>query len=90
MSAAGGAHFCRAAVSGSIRPGDTSWAIKPADDTHEGCGCNSGNWTGQGAFYSGLSSCTVCNCWPGSFVGVKDDGERKGDLTSYTTQLWIR
>lgn len=90
VSSAGAAHFCRAAASGVTRPGDTSWAIKPADDLHDSCGCNSGGWAGQGAYYSGLSSCTSCNCWPGSFVGVRDNGEPKGELTTYTSQLWIR
>lgn len=94
VSAAGGAVLCRAAATPSSLPGDTSWAIKPANDTNTSCGCNSGFWAGQGAFYSGVTSCdtsTGCICFgPGSFMGVQDDGEPKAGLTGYTTRLWIR
>ncbi|MEZ4447345.1 MAG: fibrinogen-like YCDxxxxGGGW domain-containing protein [Polyangiaceae bacterium] len=90
VGSAGGAIVCRAAVAPDIRPGDTSWAIKPQDDDQDGCGCSSSGWSGRGAFYSGSSSCTSCGCWPGSFVGVKDHGEPKAGVTSWTTRLFIR
>ena len=90
VSSAGGAILCRAAASPDVRPGDTSWAIKPADDDNAECGCNSMNWSGRGAYYSGSESCTSCSCWPGSFVGVRDDGEPKAGPTTWTTRLWVR
>ena len=91
VTSAGGAKFCRAAVATSHRPGDTSWAVKPLDDHNIGCGCNSGNWAGRGVYYTGLEDCDACTCWgPGSFVGVKSDGEQKAGLTDYRTRIFIR
>jgi hypothetical protein len=87
----GGAAFCRAAVSPDIRPGHTSWAIKPASDLRSGCGCDNSGWLARGAFYSGSSTCTSCDCWgPGGFVGVKGEGELKAGITGYTTSIYVR
>jgi len=92
VKSAGGAHFCRAAVYNSIRPGDTSWAIKPTSDKHTGCGCNSGSWVGNGAYYAGTGSgCTYCGCHPGSFSGTKSSGQPKGGFKpGWRTRLWVR
>lgn len=87
----GGAKLCRAATSAGAWPGDTSWAIKPANDNNDDCGCNSGSWAGRGAFYGGTASgCTSCVCHDGSFVGVRDNGEEKSYLTAYDTRIWVR
>jgi hypothetical protein len=90
VQTAGGAVFCRAAVSTSVRPGDTSWAVKPKNDTNTNCGCNSGSWTGRGAYYGGNSNPTVCSPYPGGFAGVKDTGEQKGLAVPWASQVWIR
>ncbi|HIA01289.1 MAG TPA: hypothetical protein EYN66_05180, partial [Myxococcales bacterium] len=91
VSSAGGAHFCRASVYSSIRPGDTSWALKPVDDNNTACGCNSGGWTGQGAYYAGHPSPTVCNSYPGGWSGVKESGEAKGGYSvGYDTYILVR
>jgi hypothetical protein len=87
---AGGAIFCRAAVSPAIRPGDTSWAIKPSNDNNTVRGCNSMGWLGRGAFYSGSPSCTSCDCHTGGFVGTKDDSEAKSATEPWVTQIFVR
>lgn len=87
----GGAIFCRASQSSDIRPGDTSWAFKGQGDNNTGCGCNSGGWTGRGAYYSGSLDATICSSWGGGWAGSKDDGEQKGGITSSVeTTLWVR
>jgi hypothetical protein len=92
VNTAQGAKLCRAAVGASIRPGDTSWAIKPLDNNETQCGCSSMGWTGRGAYYGGTEpNCTgPCTCWGGSFVGVKDNGQQKSDVTGYDTWIYIR
>ena len=91
VTGGGGAKLCRAAVDPNVRPGDTSWAIKPVNDTHVACGCNDMSWAGKGAYYGGSGSgCTVCTCTAGSFVGVKDDGDPKSGVTAYNTRIYIR
>jgi len=90
VNAAGGAKLCRAAVTGNL-PGDTSWAVKAIDDNQTSCGCNSGNWTGRGAYYSGLTNCAFCTCWgPGGFVGSRDSGQQKAFLSDSRTRIWVR
>lgn len=90
VSAAGGAIFCRASQEPDVRPGDSSWAIKPQDDTHAGCGCNDGGWTGRGAFYSGHIDPTSCNPSGGGWAGVADDGQPKGKIKKFGLKIWIR
>jgi hypothetical protein len=94
ISQADGAVFCVATASGvSQRPGDTSWAVKPASDGNTDCGCNSGSWVGQGAYYGGtmVGEQTVCCGWGGGWAGAKDDTVQKGGISpSFETQLWIR
>lgn len=92
VQSGGGAQFCRAAQAHDIRPGDTSWAIKPRDDSHVGCGCNSGNWRGRGAYYGGeADDATVCAAWGGGWAGVIDGGDQKGGLLQDTeTVLMVR
>ncbi len=87
------AAFCLAAKSPDIRPGDTSWAIKPDDDTNDDCGCNSMGWAGKGAFYGGASAGTQtsCNAQGGAWAGPKDNGAVKGATTAVTElRLWVR
>ena len=86
-----GAIFCRAAVDNTVRPGDTSWAVKGQNDPEFVCGCNSGGWTGKGAFYGGHSNPTYCGAWGGGWAGVKSSGQQKGDITQPSdTMLWVR
>ena len=89
VSNAGGAHFCRASVYSNITGGDTSWAVKPIDDVHVECGCNSGAWTGRGAYYSGSSNPTLCGANPGGFTGVKDNSQVKGHAVNYNTAIYV-
>jgi hypothetical protein len=87
----GGAIFCRAAKSVDQRPGDTSWAIKPANNTDTTCGCNGMGWTNRGGFYGGVVPATTCGNWGGAWVGAKDNGEQKGGLSSNADlTLWVR
>jgi hypothetical protein len=90
VSTAGGAVLCRASESPGVRPGDSSWAIKPKDDTMTGCGCNSSGWAGHGAYYGGHSDPTYCNASGGGWAGVADNGEPKGDVEGWELQIWIR
>lgn len=92
ISGAGGAVLCVASRDNDVRPGDTSWAVTAKDDTNRGCGCNSGNWTGRGAYYGGTSgNPTVCNGHGGGWAGVKDNGVAKGDtVPTYETRIWVR
>jgi hypothetical protein len=90
VETAGGAVFCRGSQSPLVRPGDSSWAIKPKDDTHQDCGCNSGGWLGRGAFYGGHSDATLCNPSGGGWAGVTDDGQPKGGVKRFGVKLWIR
>jgi hypothetical protein len=91
VSAAGGALFCRAARSADVRPGDSSWAIKPQDSTGSGCGCNDPIWHDRGAFYGGLFNPTVCAQYGGSWTGVIDVGAHKGGVSnSADLGLWVR
>lgn len=89
----GGARLCVAARSNDVRPGDTSWAIKPRNDNHTTCGCNDMAWSGRGAYYGGTpeGSQTACTGWGGGWAGVKDEAVQKGGLAPMVeTRLWIR
>jgi hypothetical protein len=90
VNEAGGASFCRASQSLDVRPGDTSWAIKPANDTNTDCGCNSRDWTGRGAFYGGNLNPTSCSASGGGWASVRDDHEQKGGILDYELEIWIR
>jgi hypothetical protein len=72
------------------RPGDSSWAIKPKDDTNQGCGCNNGGWWGRGAFYGGHSDATQRTPSGGGWSAVTDNGAAKGFVTDWWLQIWIR
>lgn len=87
---AGGAIFCRGSKSPDVRPGDTSWAIKPQGDMHGDCGCNDGGWVGRGAFYGGFADATSCSPSGGGWSGVTDDGQPKGNIQRYGLKIWIR
>jgi hypothetical protein len=87
---AGGAVFCRASQSLDVRPGDTSWAVKPVGDTNVECGCNSGAWLGRGAFYGGNLNPTSCSAFGGGWASVRDDHEQKGGILDHELELWIR
>ncbi|HYO96996.1 MAG TPA: fibrinogen-like YCDxxxxGGGW domain-containing protein [Polyangiaceae bacterium] len=90
VTSAGGAIFCRAS-SATVRPGDTSWAVKPRSSTDTACGCNGDAWAGQGIFYGGLIPASVCTPWGGAFSGVRASGEPKGGLgSSADLALWVR
>eukprot|EP00455_Lapot_gusevi_P019280 TRINITY_DN2068_c0_g1_i9.p1 TRINITY_DN2068_c0_g1~~TRINITY_DN2068_c0_g1_i9.p1 ORF type:complete len:596 (-),score=141.65 TRINITY_DN2068_c0_g1_i9:67-1668(-) len=90
ITGGGGALFCRGRSS-SVRPGDSSWAVKPRNDGNFGCGCNSGGWAGSGAFYGGAVSCTACACWGGGFAGTCCNGCPKGGITpSYDTLIYVK
>jgi len=82
--------FCRGSESPDIRPGDSSWAIKPKDDHATDCGCNSGGWTGRGAYYGGHSDANQCTPSGGGWAGVAADGEAKGNIDKWELQIWIR
>ncbi len=75
-----------------MRPGDTSWAVKAISDSNFSCGCNSGGWAGQGAFYGGTQNGqqTVCTGWGGGWAGVRDNGQQKGGINIYTTSILVR
>jgi hypothetical protein len=90
VNAAGGAVLCRGSQSPDVRPGDSSWAIKPQDDTNTLCGCNSQGWTGRGAFYGGHSDQTQCNPSGGGWSAVTADGGAKGNVTDWWLQIWVR
>ena len=90
VKAAGGAIFCRGSESPGVRPGDSSWAIKPKDDHEVDCGCNSGGWFGRGAYYGGHSNANQCTPSGGGWAGVAGDGETKGNIDKWELQIWIR
>jgi hypothetical protein len=91
VTAAGGAIFCRASRAADVRPGDSSWAIKPKDSTGDGCGCNDPVWHDRGAFYAGLLFSTSCASRGGAWAGVKDVGQPKAGLASTDPlSIWIR
>jgi hypothetical protein len=93
VTGAGGASLCVASRSTNVRPGDTSWAIKPRNDNNSECGCNDMAWAGRGAYYGGTSDGqqTSCTGWGGAWAGVKDDGVQKGGLAATVeTRIWIR
>lgn len=90
VDAAGGAIFCRGSKSPDVRPGDSSWAIKPKDDTHGDCGCNDGGWLGRGAFYGGHPDANSCNPSGGGWSGVTDAGEPKGNVKRFGLKIWVR
>jgi hypothetical protein len=91
VSAANGAVFCRAASAPEIRPGDSSWAIKPQDSTGTGCGCNNPIWRDRGAFYGGLLDPSFCGQYGGAWTGVIDVGAHKGgQASSADLGLWVR
>jgi hypothetical protein len=90
VDSAGGAVLCRASQSPDIRPGDSSWAIKPKNDTNQACGCNSSGWAGRGAFYGGHSNQTLCNPSGGGWAAVADNGQAKGNVTDWWLQIWVR
>jgi hypothetical protein len=86
----GGAILCRASSYSQVRPGDTSWAIKPQADAHTSCGCNDKNWVGRGAFYGGHADSTTCDPGGGGWAGVRDNREQKGGISSYGLDIWVR
>jgi hypothetical protein len=90
VNEAGGAIFCRASQSLDVRPGDTSWAVKPLNDMNVMCGCNSGGWLGRGAFYGGNLNPTSCFGFGGGWSSVRSDHEPKGGILEYELELWIR
>jgi hypothetical protein len=90
VRAAGGARFCRASSSPDARPGDTSWAIKPQNDSATECGCSASNWAGQGAFYGGHLNATSCGGYGGGWAAVRSNGEAKAGMNDVSTELWIR
>jgi hypothetical protein len=90
VTGAGGVRFCRASVSPSVRPGDTSWAIKPQDVPVGDCGCNAAGWSGHGAFYGGHPDANFCTPSGGGWAGVVDEGQTKGNITNWATKIWIR
>jgi hypothetical protein len=91
VASAGGAIFCRAARATDVRPGDTSWAVKPKDSTGTGCGCDDPVWQDRGAFYGGVLNATSCTGWGGAWAGVQDVNGLKGATTSAVDlALWIR
>jgi len=90
VSAAGGAVFCRGSENPGVRPGDSSWAIKPQDDHEVDCGCNSMGWYGRGAFYGGHSNANQCASSGGGWAGVADNGTPKGNIDKWALELWIR
>lgn len=90
VNAAGGAVLCRASRSPNVRPGDTSWAVKPLDVPVGDCGCNAAGWGGHGAFYGGHSDANFCTPSGGGWAGVVGDGQTKGNIVKWATKLWIR
>lgn len=87
---AGGAAFCRGSSSPDVRPGDSSWAVKPRSEPEGSCGCNDPGWQGRGAHYGGHADPSACSPSGGGWAGVTDSGGQKGGVTSYRLQLWIR
>ena len=93
FASGGGAQLCVASGSPTTSPGETSWALKPRDDSYNGCGCNDPAWVGRGAYYGGARAGqqTSCTGYGGGWAGVKNTGEPKGGVTpSYETRIWIR
>lgn len=90
VNAVGGAHFCRASSSPDVRPGDTSWAIKPQNDYNVECGCSGSSWSGQGAFYGGHLNATSCGGYGGGWSAVRGAGEAKAGMNDVATELWVR
>jgi hypothetical protein len=89
----GGAQLCVASRAMNVRPGDTSWAIKPRNDNNTQCGCNSMGWVGRGAYYGGTPTGqqTVCDGWGGGWAGVRDNMVQKGGIApTVETRIWIR
>lgn len=89
----GGAKLCIASRRADVRPGDTSWAIKPLNDDNTECGCNSPGWTARGAFYGGTPEPdqTACAGFGGGWAGARDNGVAKGGITpAYETLIWIK
>jgi hypothetical protein len=87
---AGGAVFCRASRSPDLRPGDTSWGVKPRDDVQTECGCSGTSWAGQGAFYGGHLNATSCGGYGGGWAAVRDWGQQKAGVINLTSEIWIR
>jgi hypothetical protein len=91
VTAARGAVFCRASRFPDVRPGDSSWALKPLDARGVDCGCNGLMSVGRGAFYSGAVPATVCGSRGGGWSGVRSNEQTKGGVVSDTDlALWIR
>ncbi len=90
VGTAGAAVFCRASRSIDVRPGDTSWGLKPASDENVECGCSGGQWKGQGAYYGGSLNATSCTGYGGGWAAVRGEGEPKGGYTTYQIEIWVR
>ncbi len=90
VAADGGAIFCRASSYSQVRPGDTSWAVKPRSDNHTTCGCNDSNWVGRGAYYGGHHDNTSCKSGGGGWAAVRNMGEQKGWVYGYALDIWVR
>lgn len=88
---AAGFVFCVASGSPDVRPGDSSWAIKPQSDFNTQCGCNGALWQGQGAFYGGVPTPTTCGNYGGGFAGTRNNGVPKGGIVpGYDTRIYVR
>jgi len=83
------ATFCHACTKNGYRWGDTCWAVVPSGDTHRGCGCCSGGWTGVGMYYGGYKNPQVCGGQGGGFVGHKTNGQQKGSMGSVGLSLSV-
>ena len=91
FASGGGAKLCVASRESDVRPGDTSWAIKPQNDNNTGCGCSSSDWVGRGAFYSGVENATTCGDFGGGWAGVRDTGIQKGGVVpTAETRIWVK
>jgi hypothetical protein len=82
--------FCRASQSIDVRPGDTSWGIKPASDSSVECGCSGSQWKGRGAYYGGSLNATSCTGFGGGWSAVRDEGQVKAGYTTFQSEIWVR
>ncbi len=90
VNSAGGAVLCRGSRSPDVRPGDSSWAVKPSDVPVGECGCNGMGWSGHGAYYGGHSDASFCTPSGGGWAGVADEAQAKGNISKWATKIWIR
>jgi hypothetical protein len=90
IAGAGGAKLCVASREPDIRPGDSSWAIKPLDDDYTECGCN--NRLGRPRrFLQRRGEPHVVARLRRRLAGVRDTGVQKGGVVPTSeTRIWIR